>query len=67
MFSGSLALIPPEVTFVNDDSLHEEKECYSIRILSPNIGLRKGFDCNEDYDNQTDFFCLHTICIEDNG
>ena len=63
MFSGSPARIP---TIVTDDLLHEEDECYTIRILSPSIGLHETYACNEDYDNPNDFFCLHTICIEDN-
>ena len=65
MLRGSLALYIE--TTVRVDFIEWCDECYTIRILSPNIGFPETFDCNEDYDKPTDFFCLHTICIEDNG
>ena len=49
MSSGSLELDFPQmttdlrnplITLVLDDTLHEEDECYTIRILNPNIGLQ---------------------------
>lgn len=56
----------PLLTAIVKDFIPEEEECYTIRILSPDTQtLRKTFACNEDFESPRDFFCLHTICIED--
>lgn len=55
-------------TIILNDLIPEEEECYTVRILNPDTrGLREEtFACTEDFESKTDFFCLHTICIEDN-
>ena len=51
---------------IQDFSPEEPLKCYTIRILSPDVmGDRNIFTCFQDEDNKTDFYCLHTICIED--
>lgn len=63
LLNGSLDLaVLPQVQ-VQNDSFIEPEDCYTITISSPdNV---EPFTCNIDGDNSTDFFCLHTICIED--
>ena len=41
----------------------EDQECFTIQIFPEETS--NNFSCNEDAVNATDFFCLHTICIED--
>ena len=54
------------VTKIIQDFSPELLECYTIRILSPDIARdRDIFTCFEDEDNEMDFFCLQTVCIED--
>ena len=54
------------ITIINDFVSEDPLKCLTIRILSPDVvGDRQIFTCNEDEDKQLDFFCLHTICIED--
>lgn len=56
----------PLTTLIRNDFLPEETECFSILITSPDIpGFRTNFECNTDESGATDFYCLHTICIED--
>lgn len=56
----------PPLTAIVKDFIPEEEECYTVRILNPDTrGLRETFACNEDFESPRDFFCLHTICIED--
>ena len=63
--AGSLQLRMELITFVRNDFRPEGLECYTIRILSPDlIGIREIFGCYED-NSATNFFCLHTICVED--
>ena len=59
--------IPPRTAFIRDDRRPEdEKECFTIRIIPVDVpGRREVFTCNE-YDSGADnYFCEHTICIED--
>ena len=67
LVAGSLELRTPLNTFIRNDFLAEDEECYTIGIQSPDVdGVRDIFDCFEDdYPNATNFFCFHTICIED--
>ena len=58
--------INPLPTAIRNDFLIEAEECYSIKmfpILIP--GLREVFMCNDDDTNPTNYFCTHTICIQD--
>ena len=66
LVAGNLELRTILQTFIINDFRAEDDECYTIRVLSPDLpGLRDLFECNEDSSNATDFFCLHTICIID--
>ena len=47
------------VIIVND-FIPEEMECFTLQITPPDT-----LTCNQDEDNATDYFCLHTVCIED--
>lgn len=56
----------PLTTLIRNDFLPEETECFSILITSPDVpGFRTNFECNTDASGATDYYCLHTICIED--
>ena len=58
--------IPSLRTLIRNDNHPEEQECYTISIITADIrGVRRLFTCNEDESNPTDFFCDHTICIDD--
>ena len=60
------SMIPSLMTVVQNDSRPEELECYTINIITTDIeGVRELFTCNENESNSTDFFCDHTICIND--
>ena len=66
--AGKLTLQTELNTFIRNDFRAEDEECYTIRVVSPDQGpgVRQIFDCYEDIDvNATNFFCQHTICIED--
>ena len=63
--AGDLELRTDLITFVRNDFVPEDQECYTLRILSPDIViLRDIFDCKEDNTNPVNFFCLHTVCID---
>ena len=71
---GELNLLPPGEsvitpvrTDIRNDFIPELEECYTIQI-SPvdTLGFRELFTCNDDSTNATNYFCRHTICIEDN-
>ena len=58
--------IVPLSTAIRNDFLSEAEECYSLRIFPIAIpGLREVFMCNDDDTNPTNYFCTHTICIQD--
>ena len=59
--------IPPLKAFIRDDRRPEdEKECFTIRIIPVDVfGRREVFICNEDDSGADNYFCEHTICIED--
>ena len=54
---GEDLFIPLRIT---NDFIPEEQECFTLQIIPPDA-----LSCNEDEDNASDYFCLHTICIED--
>ena len=64
---GSLTLSSMLNTIIINDFVPEDQlKCYEIRIFSPDVTEFSGiFTCNEDEDNPVNFFCIHTICIED--
>ena len=65
--AGSQRLITELTTAVRDDFRSEGLECFTIRILSPDlITSREIFRCYEDGQNAKNFFCFQTICIIDN-
>ena len=45
---------------IRNDFVPEERECFTLQIFPPDA-----FTCNEDNKNANDYFCLHTVCIED--
>ena len=58
--------IIPLTTSVRNDFGAESEECYTISISPLDIpGARELFMCKPDDDNSTNYFCRHTICIED--
>ena len=59
--------IPPLIVRIRDDLRPEDEECFTIPIFPRDVpGRRELFDCNEDEDGATNYFCETTICIEDN-
>ena len=67
LVAGQLELQSDLPVFIINDFRPEDEECFTIRILSPDVeGLREVFVCNEVDDlTATDHFCTHTICIQD--
>ena len=60
------SMIPPLLTAIRNDDRPEDRECYTISIITKDIeGVRELFTCKKDVGNPTDFFCDHTICIDD--
>ena len=52
-------------TFLRDDFVPEDEECYTVRVLAKDVpGLRRLFTCNSEAD-ATNYFCEHEICIID--
>ena len=63
---GLLALHPPLLTAIRNDLRAENTECFTLRILPVDVpGRRELFECNEDGIGADNYFCEHTICIED--
>ena len=66
LYNGSFDLAIPLEVEVRNDSIFEPEECYTIAIInSGHVQHCESFTCNTDEDNKTDFFCLHTLCIEE--
>ena len=58
--------ISPLTTFIRNDIRPEDQECFTIRIIPVDVaGRRDLFFCNEDHYGEDNYFCQHTICIED--
>ena len=59
--------ISPQTAFIRDDRrLEDAKECFTIRIFPVDVpGRRELFTCNEDDVGADNYFCQHTICVED--
>ena len=52
--------------FIRQDFTPEGLECFTLRISAPDApGFRDISSCNEDSTNPADYFCQHTICIQD--
>ena len=63
---GLLTVQPPLLTAIRNDFIPEHKECYTIYIFLVDVlGRREFFDCNIDEVGADNYFCQHTICIED--
>ena len=61
-----VAVIPSLPADIRDDKRPEDEDCFTIRIFPVDVpGRRELFDCYEDEDGVTDFFCETTICICD--
>ena len=58
--------VSPLLTVIRNDFIPEEIECYTIRIFPVDVaGRHELFTCNEDNAGADSYFCVHTICIED--
>ena len=54
------------ITFIRNDFLPEGLECFTLLLSGKDTpGYRDISVCNDDSTNSTDYFCQHTICIED--
>ena len=63
---GSRTVQPLLLTAIRNDLIPEDTECFTIRIFHVDVpGRRELFTCNEDGVGADDYFCEHTICIED--
>ena len=52
--------------FIRQDFTPEGLECFTLRISGIDApGFRDISSCNEDSTHPTDYFCQHTICIQD--
>ena len=61
-----VAVIPSLPVDIRNDLRPEKEECFTIRIFPVDVpGRRELFDCNEDEEGATNFFCETTICICD--
>ena len=66
LFSGSTTLNTPLTLTIVNDFNPEPEECFTIDVASPDVaGDHDIYECFDDDDNMDSFFCLHTICIED--
>ena len=55
--------IPSLAVDIRNDFFIEDEECFTIRIYAVDVpGRLELFQCNE---GGTNFFCEHTICIQD--
>ena len=62
---GFLTVQPPLLANIRNDFYPEDKECFTIRIFPVDVpGRRELFMCNEDVVGADNYFCEHTICIE---
>ena len=53
-------------SFVQSDFVPEGLECFTLQLIGMDSpGFRDISVCNEDHTDSTDYFCRHTICIED--
>lgn len=55
--------VPSLEIAIRNDFLIEPQECFTIGVYHGEA-TRKSFQCKEDND-ATNFFCYHTVCIED--
>ena len=64
-----VVVIPSLLVDIRNDKRPEDEECFTIRIFPIDVpGRRLLFDCNEDEEGATNFFCETTICIcDDDG
>ena len=63
---GLLTVLPPLLTAIRNDFIPEDLECFTLSILPVGVsGYLEFFQCNEDGVGADNYFCQHTICIED--
>lgn len=60
--NGSAVLRTPLLIQIVNDFIPEDEECFIIQLSSYG---ENNFTCNDDDVNEVDYFCFHTICIED--
>ena len=59
----SVNTLPPLRAEIRNDLRFEDEECFTVRIHAVDVpGRLEFFECNEEGSN---FFCEHTICIQD--
>ena len=61
---GETALRGEVIVNIRNDFVIEEEECFTIGIFNEEVPDSVQFTCNDE-DDATNFFCQHTICIED--
>ena len=62
-----LLTVTPLITAIRNDFVPEDRECFTLRIFPVDVpGRRELFTCNGDGIGADNYFCEHTICIEDN-
>ena len=66
LLAGRNMLREPLFTSIRNDFVPEEDECFTIRLFPVDVpGHHELFSCNEDDVRADNYFCEHTICIED--
>ena len=64
--AGQLRFSRDLTTSIKNDNRNESLECFTLHIHNSDApGYRDISRCNEAYTNSSDYFCEHTICIED--
>ena len=61
---GETALRSEVIVNIRNDFVIEEEECFTIGIFNEELSYSVPFTCNDE-DDATNFFCVQTICIED--
>ena len=63
---GTRQLRQPLAVEIINDFTPEIQECFTVRFLVEDYsGMHSNYQCNGDSVNTTNYFCEHTICIDD--
>ena len=54
---------PPITAVIVNDIIPEPFECFTLSIFNSSSNI---FHCSDDSESVSEYFCEHTICIEDN-
>ena len=64
--AGQLQLSQHLTTSIKNDNHSEGLECFTLEIRNPDVSEHRDTStCNAASTNSSDYFCEHTICIED--